>query len=410
MTYVDSISVALRAIRVNVLRSVLTALGIIIGVAAVIVMISVGAGAESRVSQLIRSLGSNLIMVQNGHTSKSGARLRRGARRTVTQDDAEAIQREVDSVLVAAPLVRGSGQIIFGNRNWATSIEGVTPEYQEAREWDAVSGRWFNAEEVRGAAKVVLLGATVVENLFPNEDPIAQIVRIKRVPFEVIGTLQAKGETPNGQDQDDKVFVPLSTAKKRLVGGRRNKGRLVNVVYVKARSADVIEDSIAGIKDLLRQRHRIRPGQNDDFYVRNLSQILEARVESSRVMTLLLAAVASVSLIVGGIGIMNIMLVSVTERTREIGLRMALGAKRRDILLQFLIEAVTLSLIGGMIGAVLGIGGSIGIAMLGDWPTLIQPQFVVLAFGFSAAVGVFFGFYPARQAARLDPIEALRYE
>ena len=410
MSYTDSIWAALRAIRVNVLRSVLTALGIIIGVAAVIIMISVGAGAEARVSELIRALGSNLILVQNGHTSSSGARLRRGTRRSVTQDDAEDIQKEIDSVLVAAPIVRGTGQIIFGNRNWASSIEGVTPEYEEAREWDAVLGRWFNAEEVRGAAKVVILGATVAENLFPNEDPVGQIVRIKRVPFEVIGTLRAKGETPNGRDQDDKVFVPLSTAKKRLVGGRRYKGRLVHVVYVKARSADLIEEAVAGIKDLLRQRHRIRPGQNDDFYIKNLSQILEARAESSRVLTLLLAAVASVSLIVGGIGIMNIMLVSVMERTREIGLRMALGAKRRDILLQFLIEAITLSLIGGMIGVGLGIGGSIGIAMLGDWPTLIQSQSVVLAFGFAAAVGVFFGFYPARQAAGLDPIEALRYE
>ncbi len=410
MNYFDCITEALLAIRVNVMRSVLTALGIIIGVSAVIIMIAVGAGAEARVSQLIASLGSNLVMVVPGSTSQGGTQLGRGSRPTITEDDAEAIGKEVDSVAASAPLVRGSGQIIYGNRNWATGIEGVTPEFQEVREWEIAEGRWFNHDEVKSAAKVALLGETVVKNLFSGDDPVGQIVRINLVPFTVIGVLKPKGESPNERDQDDNIIVPLTTAKKRLLGGRRLEGRLVNIVYVKIRSADAIPGAVADIQQLLRQRHKIRPGQLDDFTVRNLSQIMEARADSSRVMTLLLAAVASVSLVVVGIGIMNIMLVSVTERTREIGLRVALGARRRDILLQFLIEAVTLSLIGGLIGVVLGISGSFGMASLGDWPTLIQPQSVMLAFSFAAAVGIFFGFYPARKAARLDPIEALRYE
>ncbi len=410
MSLMDSLRAALGAIRVNMLRSVLTALGIIIGVAAVIIMIAVGAGAQARVDGFIKSLGSNIVLVLPGTTTSGGARGARGSRPTITEDDAIAIQNEVPTISVAAPRVRGSGQIIMGNRNWSTVIEGVTPEFQVAREWLIEAGRWFTKAEVRSAAKVVLLGATVVKNIFGAEDPIGRVVRIKRVPFTVLGTLGAKGETPFGTDMDDTVMVPITTAKKRLIGGRRLKGKLVSMLYVKSHTAEGVEESIRLMTGLLRQRHRIRPGQNDDFYVRNLSSILEARASSSRVMTLLLAAVASVSLIVGGIGIMNIMLVSVTERTREIGLRMALGARRTDILRQFLIEAVTLSLIGGAIGVVLGLAGSVGVATLGDWPAIIQPTSVFLAFGFAAAVGVFFGYYPARKAASLDPIEALRYE
>lgn len=411
MTYTDSIFAALLAIRVNVMRSVLTALGIIIGVGAVIVMIAVGAGAQKRVDDLIKTLGSNLVIVVPGTTTSSGARGARGSRPTITEDDAIAIQNEVQTVAVAAPQVRGSGQIIFGNKNWSTVIYGVTPEYKQARDWELKHGRWFNHAEVRSAAKVALIGETLVENLFePDENPVGQIIRVKRVPFTVVGTLIPKGETPRGNDMDDTIFVPLSTAKKRLVGGRRLSGRLVNIMYVKSNSADEVDESIREMTNLLRQRHRIRPGQPDDFFVRNLSSILEARADSSRVMTLLLAAVASISLIVGGIGIMNIMLVSVTERTREIGLRMAVGARRRDILLQFLIEAITLSLIGGAVGVALGLGGSFGIAALGNWQTIIRPESIVLAFGFAAAVGIFFGYYPARKAAQLDPIEALRYE
>jgi putative ABC transport system permease protein len=411
MTFGDSLHAALIAIRVNLLRSVLTALGIIIGVGAVIIMISVGAGAQKQVDDLIKTLGSNLVLVLPGTTTASGARGARGSRPTITVDDATAIQNEVPTVNVVAPMVRGSGQLIFGNKNWSSSILGVTPEYQEAQEWKIKDGRWFNDQETRAAAKVALVGETIIENLFEHgENPIGQVIRIKRVPFTIVGTLIAKGETPRGTDMDDTVFVPLSTAKKRLVGGRRLSGKLVNVLYVKSVSAAAVDDTIRDMTNLLRQRHRIRPGQNDDFFVRNLSSILEARASSTRVMTFLLAAVASISLIVGGIGIMNIMLVSVTERTREIGLRMALGARSRDILLQFLIEAVTLSLIGGIIGVALGLGGILGMASLGDWPTIIRPESIFLAFGFAAVVGIFFGYYPARKAARLDPIDALRYE
>ncbi|MGE0652949.1 MAG: ABC transporter permease [Alphaproteobacteria bacterium] len=410
MTLADALRAALTAIRVNVMRSVLTALGIIIGVAAVIVMISVGAGAEQRVAEVIRSLGSNLILVQNGYTSSAGARLGRGSRRTVTYSDAIAIQNEVPTVIAAVPIVRGNGQIIYGNQNWATSIEGVTPEYREAREWDVSVGRWFTGDEVRRGAKVVVLGATVARNLFPDQNPIGQTVRLVKVPLMVVGVLEAKGESLRGSDQDDIVMVPVTTAKSRLIRSRRHAGDVVDSIFVKARSSEAMETAVTDIRSLLRQRHRLRATANDDFFIRNLTQILSARADSSRVMTLLLAAVASVSLIVGGIGIMNIMLVSVTERTREIGLRMAIGARRRDILRQFLIEAVTLSLIGGLIGVVLGIGVSIAFATLGRWPSLIRVDSILLAFGFAGVIGVFFGYYPARKAARLNPIDALRYE
>ena len=410
MTFMDSLRAAIGAIRVNVMRSVLTALGIIIGVAAVIIMIAVGAGAQSKVDSLIKSLGSNLVLVLPGTTTSSGARGARGSRPTITEDDAIAIQNEIDSVQVAAPVVRGSGQLIYGNQNWSTVITGVTPEFQIAKEWQMEKGRWFSNSEVKSSSKVALVGETIVENMFQGIDPVGEIIRLKRVPFKIIGVLAPKGETPRGTDQDDIVIVPLSTAKKRLLGGRKLKGKLVNIMFVKSYTSAGVADTVRSMTELLRQRHRIQPGQSDDFYVRNLSQILEARSDSSRVMTLLLAAVASISLIVGGIGIMNIMLVSVTERTREIGLRMAIGAKGKDILLQFLIEAVTLSLIGGAIGVFLDLSGSIIIAELGGWPAIIQIQSVFLAFGFAASVGIFFGFYPARKAARLDPIEALRYE
>ena len=410
MTYHDSIFAAIKAIRVNVLRSVLTALGIIIGVAAVIIMIAVGAGAQSQVDNLIKSLGSNLVLVLPGTTTSGGARGARGSRPTLTEDDAIAIQNEIDTAQVAAPVVRGSGQLIYGNQNWSTVIYGVTPEFKEAKEWKMKDGRWFSRDEVRSAAKVALVGKTIIENVFEGVDPVGEIIRVKRIPFTIIGTLAPKGETPMGTDQDDTVIVPLSTAKKRLLGGRRLSGKLVRTIWVKSYTAEGVDESVRAMTELLRQRHRIQPGQPDDFYVRNLSQILQARADSSRVMTLLLAAVASVSLIVGGIGIMNIMLVSVTERTREIGLRMAVGAKGIDILLQFLIEAVTLSLIGGIIGVILGLMGSVGIAEIGGWPAIIQIESVFLAFGFAATVGIFFGFYPAKKAAMLDPIEALRYE
>jgi len=410
MNPVDALFAALRALKANVLRSVLTTLGIVIGVGAVIVMISVGAGAEARMDQLISSLGSNLLMIIPGTSTLGGVRLGHGSRPTITEEDAQAIQGEISTVQVAAPILRGSGQVVFGNQNWGTAVYGVTLEYFFAREWEITSGRDFTPEDLKGAAKVVLLGETVIKNLFPGQDPLGQEIRIKRVPFTVIGVLKEKGETPMGQDQDDAVLIPLPTAWKRVLGGRFLSGRGVNAIFVKVRDSEEMAGTSQEVKDLLRQRHHLKAGDEDDFVIRNLSQILETRAESSRAMAVLLAAVASISLVVGGIGIMNIMLVSVTERTREIGLRMAVGARRRDILAQFLIEAVTLSLIGGAMGVILGLMGSVSIARWGEWSTVIEAESIALAFGFAAAVGVFFGYYPARKAARLNPIEALRYE
>jgi putative ABC transport system permease protein len=401
---------ALRSLRINILRSVLTTLGIIIGVAAVIVMVSVGAGAEARVMELINSLGSNLIYVRAGTTTSGGVRLGAGSLPTITEEDAEAIEREVPEVQVAAPFIRGTGQVVFGNLNWSTAIYGTTAGYFEAREWNVSEGRIFSADDMRSAAKVVLIGRTVAANLFPGQNPLGQTIRIKRVPFEVIGLLEAKGQTQWGTDQDDVVFIPLATARKRVLGDRALGGGLVDTIMVKARSLEQVSPMEEQVKELLRQRHRLRPGQDDDFSIRNLAQVLETQAESSRAMGLLLAAVASVSLIVGGIGIMNIMLVSVTERTREIGLRMAVGARRRDILFQFLTEAVTLCMIGGLIGILLGLGGAMAFTAFGKWPAIIPPEAIAVAFSVSAAVGIFFGFYPARKASRMSPIEALRRE
>ncbi len=410
MTFLDSLAVSLKALRVNALRSVLTTLGIIIGVSAVIVMVSVGAGAEAQVERLISSLGSNLIIVLPGAMTSGGVRLGHGTRLTLTEDDAWAIQRDIPEVQVAAPSVRGVGQVIYGNLNWSTAVYGVTPEYLVAREWEVTLGRAFSPGEVKRTAKVALAGKTVVENLFSGRNPVGEIIRIRRVPFEVIGILGEKGQTPMGRDQDDVILIPLTTAKRRVLGGSQVRQKSVGAISVKVRQAGLVSEAERAIRALLRQRHRLRQGQEDDFFLRNLSQILETGAKSSRTMSLLLAAVASVSLVVGGIGIMNIMLVSVTERTREIGLHMAVGARRRDVLVQFLIESVALSILGGVIGACLGIGVSVAIALSGDWPLIVEVRSVLLALAFAAAVGVFFGYYPARKAASLDPIEALRYE
>jgi len=410
LTHLDAVRDALRALRANILRSVLTTLGIIIGVAAVIVMVSVGAGAEARIAELIHSLGANLVIVIPGTTTAGGVRLGAGTLPTLTEEDAAAIRRDVDGVQVAAPVLRGSGQLIYGNLNWSTVVYGVTPDYLVAREWEIVDGRAFGPEDVSRAAKVVLMGRTVVKNLFGDQDPVGQMIRIKRVPFRVIGVLKTKGQTMMGQDQDDAVLIPLSTARKRVLGSRFLSGKTVGTIFVKALSPELVSNVENQVRRLLQQRHRIRPGRDDDFSMRNLSQILETQAESSRAMSLLLAAVASVSLLVGGIGIMNIMLVSVTERTREIGLRMAVGAQRRDILAQFLTEAVILAMIGGMIGILIGLSGSVAITRLSHWPAVITLRSIALAVVFAGAVGVFFGFYPARKAALLDPIEALRRE
>jgi len=406
----QSVRIAGRALRVNKLRSALTMLGIIIGVAAVIAMVGVGAGAQARVAEQIQSLGSNLIIVLSGSVTSSGIRLGTGSQLTISEDDAAAIAREIPLVQAAAPSVRGTAQVVYGNLNWATVIQGVTPDYFEARDWPITDGRAISSEDVDGATKIALVGQTTALNLFGESEPLGQIIRIKKVPFTVVGVLSRKGQNSWGQDQDDVIMIPISTAKKKVLGVSQANPRSVGSISIKVRADEDMIEAEEQIRALLRQRHRLQPFQDDDFWLRNLSEVLQTQEESSRVMTYLLAAIASVSLLVGGIGIMNIMLVSVTERTREIGLRMAVGARRRHILLQFLIEAVTLSLIGGIIGIALGLGGSRAISYFAEWRTLVNPESIVIAFGFAAGIGIFFGFYPARKASRLDPIEALRYE
>jgi putative ABC transport system permease protein len=409
MTIFEPIRDACRALRVNILRSVLTTLGIIIGVGAVIVMVAVGAGAQAQVAEIIDSMGADLLYVFPGSTT-SRVRLGAGSLPTLNEEDAEAIQREILEVQIVAPYIRGRGQIISGNQNWSSTIVGVTPQYFEAREWGLENGKPMPVEEFRGNAKVVLVGNTVAQNLFPGQDPTGSIVRINRVPFNVAGVLVSKGYSMGGWDQDDLVLIPMAPARKKVLGERALSGRLVNGIAVKIKSPELVDSAVKEINALLRQRHHLRPSQENDFWIRNQAEALESRAASSRTMSLLLAAVASVSLMVGGIGIMNIMIVSVTERTREIGLRMAVGARRKDILMQFLTEAVALSMIGGLIGILLGVAGSLAFSAFGDWPAILQPSSIAIAFSVSAAVGVFFGYYPARKASRLDPIEALRRE
>jgi putative ABC transport system permease protein len=401
---------ALASLRVNKLRTALTMLGIIIGVAAVIAMVSVGAGAQQRIAEQIRSMGSNLIVVFPGAQTSGGIRWGLGSQQTLTEEDARSIALEVSAAEVTAPSVRGTAQTIFGNLNWSTVIQGVTPDYVEAREWPIASGRMLGPQDVDGAAKVAVLGDTVWHSLFGDSDPIGQTIRIKKVPFTVIGVLDPKGQSAFGQDQDDLVLIPLSTAKKKVLGANKSNPRAVGQISVRVREADLMGEAEEQIRAILRQRHRLQAGQDDDFQVRVLAEMFAAQEESARVMTMLLAAIASVSLMVGGIGIMNIMLVSVTERTREIGLRMAVGARGRDILAQFLVEAVTLSAVGGLMGVGVGVLVSVVIANLAEWSTDVSIQAVALAFAFAGVIGVFFGFYPAQKASRLDPIEALRYE
>jgi putative ABC transport system permease protein len=405
-----SMKIALRALRVNRLRSALTMLGIIIGVGAVIAMVAVGSGATARIQEQIQSIGSNLIIVLPGSITSGGIRLGSGAVSSLTEDDAKALAAECPAVAAVAPTVRGGAQIVYGNANWATSIQGVTPDYMTIRDYTMLSGQFFTSQDVDSAAKVAVLGQTVVQNLFGDSDPVGQVVRVKNVPFTVVGLLTPKGQSPMGQDQDDVILLPLSTAKQKVIGANKANARSVGSLMVQAVSPAQMDQAQSQMEGLLRERHHIQPGQEDDFTVRNLTEVFAAQETSARVMSILLGAIASVSLIVGGIGIMNIMLVSVTERTREIGLRQAVGAKTRDILSQFLVEAVTLSILGGIIGIILGVAASLLISHFAQWSTLVSPTSIMMAFVFSALVGVFFGYYPARKAAFLDPIEALRYE
>jgi len=403
---------AVRALRANLLRSALTILGIVIGVAAVIAMVAVGGGAQSRVADQIRSLGADLLLVQPGSESDGAVRLGAGSRDSLTEDDAAAIAAEVPGVLVAAPTVAGNAHLVHGNLNWSSLVGGVTPDYLVARDWKVETGRAFTSEEVETAAKVVLLGTTVAKELFADEPPLGELVRIANVPFTVIGVLGEKGQAAeSGRDQDDVALLPLTAAKLRVLGARSQVSRrAIDFIMVKASSTDAMASVQEQIGQLLRQRHRLAPGADDDFQVREPAAAMEAQAAAARSLTLFLAAVASVSLVVGGISIMNIMLVSVIERTREIGLRQAVGARRWDVRSQFLIEAVTLCLLGGVAGIALGIGAAVAIAELVGWPIFVSPLAVLVAFAFAGAVGVFFGFFPAHKASRLDPIEALRYE
>jgi putative ABC transport system permease protein len=404
-----SVRIAMSALRINKLRSGLTMLGIIIGVAAVIAMVAVGSGAQARIQQQIASIGSNVIIILSGSVTSSGIRMGSGNAQTLTEDDARALARECPDVAAAAPMVRGGVQVVYGNNNWGTQIMGTTPDFLTIRDLKIDRGQAFTSADVDAAAKVVLLGKTVADNLFINEDPVGKVIRVMAVPFTVGGTLVPKGQSPTGQDQDDVILMPISSAKKKVIGSSQANAAAVGTIIAQA-----VEGRTAEAQDqmtvLLHQRHRIQPGQDDDFNIRNMEEVFKAQESSAQVMSILLAAIASVSLIVGGIGIMNIMLVSVTERTKEIGLRQAVGAKAKDILTQFLVEAVALSIAGGTIGILLGVAASILISYFADWSTLISPGSILMAFVFSVFVGVSFGYYPARKAAFMDPIEALHYE
>lgn len=410
MSIFEAIRSALSAIGANALRSALTMLGIIIGVAAVIAMVAIGSGARERVTSQIKSLGANLAIIQSGNVTQGGVRLGAGASSTLTDEDAAAIAKEIDDVVAAAPVLVTRAQAVYAGTNWSTQITATDLDFFTAREWDVAEGRLFEPEELRRGEIVAIIGQTVARNLFGEQNPIDQLFRIRNVPFKVIGVMASKGQSALGQDQDDVIFVPLDTGRRRIVGRNYARDRSVQTIMVKFASEDAITPGIEQTGALLRQRHRLMPDQDDDFIVRNLTEIANTATQAATTLSWLLAAVAGVSLLVGGIGIMNIMLVSVTERTREIGLRLAVGARQRDVLAQFLIEATTLATIGGAVGIALGIGAALTIARVAGWPSVVSIETILIAVGVSGMIGIFFGFYPARQAARLDPIEALRRE
>ncbi|OGP52340.1 MAG: multidrug ABC transporter substrate-binding protein [Deltaproteobacteria bacterium RBG_13_43_22] len=408
MKPISSLKVALRALRINKMRSFLTMLGIIIGVGAVIVMVALGSGAREMIAQVIANMGSNLLIVVPGATTAGGARMGEGSAPTLTSDDAKAIKEECPAVKTVAAFWGGVTQVVYGNQNWNTSVSGMTPSHFEIRDWPIASGRNFSDQEVYGAVKVAIIGKSVVENLFGSEDPLGQIIRIKKIPFTVIGVLSSKGQTPMGTDQDDVVYIPLTTSQKRIFGSQLpNRVRLI---MVQAKDISLMNDAENQVNDLLTERHHVQNGQLVDFTIRNLTELLATAEKSAGVMSLLLGSIALVSLLVGGIGIMNIMLVSVTERTREIGIRMAVGARGIDILLQFLTESVVISLVGGLIGIALGALGAQVISKFTGWNVFISVWALLISFSFAAAVGIFFGYYPALKASRLNPIDALRYE
>jgi len=405
MEFFSTIRVALRALRRNKLRSLLTVLGVVIGVCAVITLVNLGGGAQISIEEAISGLGTNLIVIFPGSVTKGGMRTGYGSVTTLTVEDAHAIQEECFAVQMVTPIVSTAAQVVYQNQNWGTSVFGVGPDYQRIKNWPLEQGEFFTAQDVNAATKVCILGRTVVEKLFGRQNPVGQVIRVKRIPFRVIGVLTPKGQTAFGQDQDDTVVLPYTTTQKRLV-----EVTYLSMVMASAVSVDLIDDAQDQIKTLLRQRHSIKEGEDNDFTVRNLADLTAVFSTITGILTLLLGSIASISLIVGGIGIMNIMLVSVTERTKEIGIRMSVGATPKDILLQFLLEAVLLSLMGGSIGVCVGIGLTSAIAYVTGWPSPISLYAIVVSFLFSAGVGIFFGLYPARKASRMNPIEALRYE
>jgi putative ABC transport system permease protein len=409
MNLLQTLRIAVRALLINKLRSFLTTLGIIIGVAAVIAMVAIGEGAKAQVEESFSSMGSNLLVVLPGSTSAGGQRGGFGSMPTLTWDDLKAISSEVPSVRYAAAQLRTNAQLLSEDQNWNTSVYGTTTEYFVIRNWPVALGSAMSDSDVESGAKVVFLGQTVAAKLFgANADPVGQLVRIKNIPFEVKGVLAAKGQSPTGQDYDDGVFVPLRAYQTKIQGGLQQF--IAGSIYVGAQSQAATAEAQRQVTNLLRDRHHIGPGTDDDFSIRNLTELASAQEEGMRTLTTLLASIAAVSLLVGGIGIMNIMLVSVTERTREIGVRMAVGANPGDILAQFLVEALTLATAGGVIGIAAGLLAAQRLAEQFGWPTLIRPDVVVIAVAFSAVVGIVFGLYPARKASRLDPIDALRFE
>ncbi len=405
MNVLNILKVSMRSLGRNKLRSFLTMLGIIIGVGAVIAMMAVGEGAEFSIKQQIASLGTNVLLIFPGSLNQGGVRTGTGSVTTMNADDLTAIQTQCPSVQMAAPVIGTGGQLIYGQQNWGTRITGSNPEYFDIRSWPLSNGQYFTEADVRSATKVCVLGQTVVDNLFKGSDPVGTVIRVKSMPFKVVGVLSPKGQSAQGQDQDDIVVAPYTTVQKKMMGVT-----YLGIIMASAVSEAAMDDAQNQITQLIRVRHKIQPWEDNDFTVRSQTEIANAASATTKVLTILLASIASISLLVGGIGIMNIMLVSVTERTREIGIRMSIGARGRDILFQFLVEAFVLSMAGGLIGVILGVGSSNLISKLAGWPTLVAPTAVGLAFLFAAAVGIFFGFYPARKAAMLNPIDALRYE